>query len=340
MKEPGAEISERATRLFESALVWDMTLPYGPGEADTDVTLPRFHRAGIDCVGLTVITIMGWTGLGLTDAVRHIAYLNAHVRERPDRLVHARTADDILRAKREGKLALVYHFQEMEPFEGRIELISLFYELGVRCALLAYNARNRVGDGCTEPSDAGLSRFGRAVVSEMNRVGMLVDGSHSGYRTTMDAMSVSSAPFIFSHANAYAIVPHVRNIKDDQIRACAATGGVIGINGVGEYLGPDGATTEALFAHVDYIANLVGPQHVGIGLDYIKDVGNLVDLMGRFRHLWPVAEGERVPKPSAFAQPEQLLPLTELMLRRGYGEEAVQGVLGENFLRVARQVWK
>jgi membrane dipeptidase len=194
-----------------------------------------------------------------------------------------------------------------------------------------------VGDGCAERTDAGLSRFGVRLIEEMNRVGMLADGSHTGYRTTMEAMDVSRAPFIFSHANAYSLVPHYRNVRDDQIRACARTGGLIGVNGLAPYLDDPAASTASIFRHVDYIANLVGPQHVGIGLDYEKDVDRFVNWTRANAEMWP--DSEATPRvPWNFAQPEQLPELTELMVRHGYTEVDIRGILGLNFLRVARQV--
>ena len=122
------------------------------------------------------------------------------------------------RQMNQAKLALTFNLQETNPLDGNLDMIDVYYELGVRHMLLAYNQKNRVGDGCAERTDSGLSRFGVRVIQEMNRVGMLVDGTHSGYKTTMEAMEVCSVPFIFSHCNAWQVVPHYRNIKDDQIK--------------------------------------------------------------------------------------------------------------------------
>ena len=143
-----------------------------------------------------------------------MANVRAEIRAHSDLYVFVETVDDILRAKKEGRLALGFHFQETNPLEGSVHMVETFYDLGVRHMLLAYNQKNRVGDGCAERTDAGLSRFGVSVIKDMNRVGMIVDGSHSGYRTTMEAMEISTAPFIFSHANPYALHPHYRNIRD------------------------------------------------------------------------------------------------------------------------------
>ena len=326
-------MSEAARSLVRDALVWDNTLPWGPSYADAD-TLPRFHAAGIDLISLSV---MGPEAM-LDGTVRQIARVRAAIRAQPDRLVLCGTADDILAAKAAGKLGVVFNLQETAMLENRIEMVQAYYDLGVRHMLLAYNARNAVGDGCAERSDGGLSRWGLEVVAEMNRVGMLVDGTHTGRRTTLDAMEASTAPFIFSHCNADAVHPHYRNIGDDQIRACAATGGVIGLNGLGEFLGDDAASSAAIFRHLDHMVQLVGAAHVGLGLDYVRDTGRFWGWVRDNAHMWPPGPGNRTG--SAFAQPEQVEELAGMMLGAGYQEADVRGILGGNWLRVARQVWR
>jgi membrane dipeptidase len=173
----------------------------------------------------------------------------------------------------------------------------------------------------------------------MNRVGMLVDGAHSGYRTTMDAMEASTAPCIFSHSCAYAVFAHYRNIKDDQILRCAQTGGVVGVNGLGEFIDDTEARSESMFRHIDHIANLAGPQHVGIGLDYVKDVAAFWQYVDDSPEAWPENQGKR-NRHTKFVQPEQIEELAELMCRKNYSEEHIRWILGGNFRRVAKQVWK
>ena len=332
-KAAGAEAGAAARALTQNALVWDNTLPWGPSYADAD-TWPRFHDAGVDLISLTV---MGPEAL-LDGTVRQIARVRAAIRAQPDRFVLCGTADEVLAAKAAGKLGLVFNLQETDMLEGRLEMVQAYYDLGVRHMLLAYNARNHVGDGCAERSDGGLSRWGLEVVAEMNRVGMLVDGTHAGHRTTMDAMAACTAPFIFSHCNAHAVHPHYRNIRDDQIKACARSGGVVGLNGLGEFLGDDTAGSASIFRHMDHMVQLVGAEHVGLGLDYVRNAGRFWDWVRDNAHMWPASPNDRTG--SAFAQPEQVAELTELMLRAGYGDADVRGILGGNWLRLARQVWK
>lgn len=155
----------------------------------------------------------------------------------------------------------------------------------------------------------------------------------------MDAMEVTNAPFIFSHSNAYGVFPHYRNIKDDQIKACASTGGVIGVNGLGEFLDDHEATSHSMFRHIDYIAAMVGPEHVGLGLDFVKNVDGFWNFVRKAGFMWP-PNANQTRTFSKFGQPEQLSELTQLMLNSGYAESAIRGILGGNFRRVADAVWK
>jgi membrane dipeptidase len=324
-----------AKALYRNALVWDMTLPWTTALSDSE-TLPRFHRAGIKVLSLTMDADRDFTPNTL---LTQIAHVERQCRTHPDELAIARSVDEILAITATGKTALILHCQGTNALGRRLDLVEVFYQLGIRHMLLAYNQKNLVGDGCAERTDAGLSRFGIELVKEMNRVGMLVDGTHTGYRTTMDAMEVCEGPFIFSHANPYGVYPHYRNIKDDQIKACAKSGGIIGINGLGWFLRDLEASTEAMFRHVDYTVNLVGPQHVGIGLDFVKNWESWSRGIQALPMVWPANNGEPPPL-TKFVQPEQLEELTELMLKKGYGEDATRDILGRNFLRVCKQVWK
>lgn len=328
-------VSDETLRLFKDSLVWDNTMPWTTecNNAYLDEFLPRWHSAGVNYVSISANAV-AWQ-----ETVESVERCAAQVRERSDFLTLASSLDDIYAAKADGKLAIGFSFQETLPFDRDLDNVERFYQMGVRQALLAYNSRNHVGDGCAEPADSGLSLFGRAVVQEMNRVGMVVDGTHSGYRTTMEAMELSSAPFIFSHSNPAAVRPHYRNIRDDQIKACAATGGVIGINGVGYWLGDNDASTEAIFRCVDYTVELVGPEHVGLGFDYIYDLDRLITLIRGEPLAWPAYEGEWMVKHN-YAGPEQMVELVDLMLGHDYSHDAIAQILGGNWARIAKEVWK
>lgn len=330
-------ISERAAALHRDALVWDNTFPFGPscGPHRAHVaTLDRMRASGYGCVTLTVAS----DNEDMPLAMKKLAHDIRWFREHSDRYVVAGSADDVLRARREGKLAVVLSFQGTLPFERETGFVEIYYRLGVRQALMAYNQRNNVGDGCHERTDSGLSRFGVDLVREMNRVGMIVDCTHTGYRTSMDVFEVAQGPVVFSHSNPRALWEHERNIRDDQALACARTGGVIGINGVGIFMGENDTRTETLFRQIDYWVNLVGPAHVGIGLDVVSDKSALLALVAEKADKYPA--GQRYDVEVDFAWPEQVPGLTELMLQHNYPEADVRAILGENWLRVARQVWR
>jgi membrane dipeptidase len=339
---PAAQIprvSDQARSLLEQSLVWDNLLPWIPGynSDGIDTILPRFRQVGVNFVSLTLAG-----GAGVSNSIdatmRRIARVRREILARSDWLSLATTVPTIRQARAENKLAVNFNFQETAPFDDSLDMIQVYYELGVRQALLAYNQKNRVGDGCAERTDAGLSRFGVEVIKEMNRVGMLVDGSHSGHRTTMEAMEVCQGPFIFSHSNPAAVYPHYRNIQDDQVKACAATGGIIGINGVGGFIGDATAASTTLFRCLDYLVELVGAEHVGIGLDYVEDIEGAYRIRRTASLAWP---GDRSQMGQyRFAGPEQNVELVQMMLDHGYPRDAIQAILGENWARVCDRVWK
>lgn len=335
-----ADVSDEALSLFRDSLVWDDLMPWLPGvNVDgIDEILPRFREVGVNFISLTLSAGAG-LGASISSTMHQIARVTQEIRKRGEWLVLARSVDEIRRAQANKKLAVNFNFQETLPFENDLKIIQVYYDLGVRQALLAYNQRNLVGDGCAERTDAGLSNFGVQVVKEMNRVGMLVDGSHSGYRTTMDAMEICEAPFVFSHSNPYAVRPHYRNIKDDQIKACAATGGVIGINGVGFWVGDWDASTDAIFRCLDYTVQLVGAEHVGLGFDYVHNLDGIIEAVRKAPLAWPPYKGEEMVKHN-YAGSEQMVRLVQLMLDHGYPGEAIKGILGENFAKLCERVWK
>ena len=322
--------------LYRDSLVCDMLLPGREIPYLNSFPLERIHAAGLHYISLT---LGGDLNAGLEAVLTNIATFRAQVLKAPDRFLLVNSADDILSARESSRLAVSFNFQGTRPFARNLSLVETYYRLGVRMALLAYNQRNETGDGCHEPGDGGLSKFGRSLIEEMNRVGMIVDCSHTGYRTSMDAMEASNAPVIFSHSVCRALVDHGRNIRDDQIKACAETGGIIGVNGIGIFLADDGrGTVDAVCRHVDHMAGLVGAEHIGIGLDFVDYQDVLIESFTKNKNTFPQA-GYPLP-PWKLVEPEDLPALTEALLANGYSDHDVRGILGENFLRIARQIWK
>jgi len=175
-------------------------------------------------------------------------------------------------------------------------------------------------------------------VREMDRVGIVKCCSHTGYRTALDVFSMSEKPTIFSHSNPRALRDHPRNIPDNLIDACAKSGGVVCINGVGIFLGENDTGVSTFVDHVDYVVQRAGPAHVGIGLDYVFDQEALGRSLSIGANTWPPGYGYRAG--IEFMPPENLAQVTEELLRRGYADDSVLAILGGNLMRVARAVWR
>lgn len=324
----------RLARIKKDTLIWDMTLPWST-ELNEDETLPRFRDAGTNFISLTVALDTD----NVSTALQNVARLETFVRRHSDHYVLAKSVAEIEAAKASGKLAIALHTQGTSWLGGDVDLLETFYGLGLRHMLLAYQVRNFVADGCGERTNAGLTRYGLRLIREMNRLGIIVDCSHTGYKSSLEAMEVSTAPCILSHSNARAVFDHYRNVPDELILACARGGGVIGVNGMGNFLSEDGASPEAMFRHIDHMVTLVGAESVGLGFDYIADPVSLARWVNKADG-WPDINGKPGNGVSSFVQPEELDALIEVMFRHGYSDDAVKDVLGRSFLRVCNAVWK
>lgn len=271
------------------------------------------------------------------------------------RVVHP---DDILQAKAEGKVSR-YMTGNGIPLAGdqtntqeELRFIRVFFQLGVRMMHLTYNRRNPIGDGCGEPDDAGLSEFGRETIREMNRVGVIVDIAHSGRKTGLDAAAVSERPIVISHSCAAALNDHIRCKDDETIRAVIETGGTMGITNVPYFLGGKGDLTTML-DHIDYVAKTFGADRVTIGTDrpytsYRAAEANtrLLDRRStrpRWEALWPEGSRPGGRKWNTDLQVQSLAwtnwpMITVGLVQRGYTDDDIRKILGENILRVSRDV--
>jgi len=256
--------------------------------------------------------------------------------DKDDRLLHVSRMEDIHKAKKAGKIGVGFHFQNSRPVEHDLRLLGVFFKLGVRVIQITYNEKNLVGDGCTEITDCGLSKFGREMIQRMNATGMVVDLSHVGYRTSMEAIEVSKEPVIFSHSNADSICPSKRNLKDDQIKALAKNRGVIGINAFPAFVKEADPTLADLIDHIDYIAHLVGTDHIGIGFDFAQESIEEYKAFGYDPEVYPLPPWTY---PREIDDVSKTPNLTEGLLARGYSESDVKKILGENFIRVYEEVW-
>ena len=241
--------------------------------------------------------------------------------------------------------------QHWVSVEDELRYVRVFFELGIRMMHLTYQRRNMIGDGCGETSDAGLSDFGRAVVAEMNRVGVIVDVAHSGWKTSLDGAKASQKPMVASHTTCAALHKHIRSKPDEVIRAIIDTGGLVGICSVPSYLGGTGDIA-ALLNHVDYVARKFGPDHVAIGTDVAyssrnsaaerKKIPSRARQRKEFRSLWP--DDAFTPSPDEHPKARQSLAWTNWplftvgLVQRGYSDEDIRKILAGNMLRVARAV--
>jgi membrane dipeptidase len=330
------QVRTHAAHLHDDALVWDQhgCLPLTPDGSAID-NLELYAQSGVDFVSINV----GMDATPPLVAIRVLSAFRHAVLQREDQFVLALSAQDVVRAKQTGRLAVGFDLEGTEPLDGSLDMIHTYYDLGVRTMLIAYNEPNRAGGGCHGNPEVGLTEFGKAVVREMNRVGMLVDATHCSRRTTFDLFELSSVPVVFSHSVPATIKKHPRNIDDEQMRACAETGGVIGINGVGIFLGDNDASTQSFVRAIDHAVQLVGSQHVGLGLDFVFDRTELTAFVNANSNTFPAGYGYSEHGSLEFVSPIQLPEVTGALIDRGYSTDDIRSILGGNFLRVATQVW-
>ncbi len=325
----------RARRLLASTLVWDNhgCMPLRPQDEEFLPQLERYRAAGVDVAFLNV----GFGEQGIEEHVRVLGHFRRWLTLHSDRYVLIRTTADIQEARSSGRLGVAFDIEGANAVADQSSLVQLYYDLGVRWMLMAYNRNNRVGGGCHD-DDGGLTAFGREVLNEMARVGMVACCTHTGLRTTLEVMAYSSRPVIFSHSNPRALHEHPRNIPDEAILACAATGGVVCLNGIGIFLGANDNSDEVFVRHVDYVVQKVGPAHVGIGLDFVFDRQEMDDYLRSNTHTFPPGMGYDAG--IRMVAPEQLPGIVDRLLRLGYAEEDVRAILGGNLLRIAQAVWR
>ena len=327
--------STTARQLIDAVPVWDhhACLPLRPNDPAFLPQLARHKAAGFDAITVNI----GFGEQGPEEHLRMIAALRHWLVARPEEYLLLLEADDVERARSTGRLAVGFDIEGANAVGDQLSLIQLYYDLGVRWMLMAYNTSNRAGGGCQD-EDGGLTNFGRAMVAEMERVGMLLCLSHTGHRTVREVLAMATQPLIFSHSNCAALHPHPRNIPDELIRACAATGGVVGINGVGIFLGKNDISSETYARHVDHVVQLVGPAHVSIALDYVFDMRELEEHLEKMKGTFPPGLGYEMG--ARFVPPEQLEEIVVTLQGWGYSDADLTALLGGNLLRLAKQVWK
>ncbi|MDH4107151.1 MAG: dipeptidase [Gammaproteobacteria bacterium] len=325
-----------ATGVYDRALVVDaLCFSRDWGDADLDA-LRQARYAGI---------VESLPNADLQTAIDALVGWRERVAARPDRLLLALSATDIERAAESGRTAVLMNFQNATMLEGKLNNIDALHALGMRSFQLTYNFRNRLGDGCLERTDAGLSDFGLEVVERMNRLGVMIDLSHCGRQTTLDGIAFSEQPVAITHTMCDALRPgHPRAKTDAQMRACADKGGVIGMIALGYFIGPDpgGETTIEDYAdHVEHAVSVVGHEHVGLASDFPPQGISP----------WATRENWYEPRVEAFKPnyelrwppwipevdtPDRFRNLVAVLERRGWTESNLERLLGANWLRLFR----
>ena len=345
------EYSARAVDLVNRSIVIDMlsvlTLDFGKQdrwfadpESFTAADLQPYKDSGINVFHIAV-------GLGgpqaYEETLKFLASWNGFIADQGDHFMRIDSAADLDRVKKSGKIGILLGLQNSDQFRTPND-VAFFRGLGQRVSQLTYNSRNFIGNGSTERRDEGISDFGVAIIERMNKVGMAVDVSHCGDRTTLDAFEISKKPVLITHSNCRALAAgHPRDKSDEAIKKVGASGSVMGITGVRMFVKADEPTTiEHALDHFDHVKKLIGPEHLGVGSD--------IDLYGydkmppemnkRLRAGYKGSYGFREKIDiEGLDHPKRMYDLTEGLIRRKYSDKEIEGVLGGNFARVLKQIW-
>ena len=336
-------LEEAARQLYQGAVVIDSL---NVSNWDSPAVIRSLHAGGLTAFNATAATLENFT-----QTLDNIAAWLHRLRRYEEILIQVKRVEDILQAKRENKVGVILGFQNATPIENDLDRLALFHALGVRIIQLTYNERNLLGNGCFERNDDGLSNFGLDAIQEMNRLGILIDLSHVGKRTTMEAIEASERPVAITHANAKSYFDTTRNKTDEALRRAAERGGVIGATAITTFLrtGTDSTLADYVDA-IDDMVSRVGIDHVGVGTDFTQDQPDPFwkYILSQQGTKYP---GKFVVDPSIDYRCIQLYPpgletpddfpnLAGALLGRGYSESDAAKILGGNWLRLFRDVWE
>jgi membrane dipeptidase len=302
------------------------------------------RKGGVNLASVTVSTHEDFIG-----ALKRIDFVQRTVAERKGEAIIT-NVKEAREAKKNGKLAYAMYFQNSRMVSNDLSFARILQKMGVRIMQLTYNDQNFIGAGCAEINGSGLTYFGRECVAEMNKVGIVVDLSHCNDTTTMDAINVSSNPCTISHSNSRLISPSPRNKSDEIIKALAEKGGVIGCTIFGPLVRlNERGSIEDILKNIDHIVKMAGIDHVGIGLDLARkfiDEGTVAEesVIKQWRPIRPDIFGsgssdKYPPYPAGLEKHEEIINLVRALLSKGYSEQDIKKILGENFLRVYERVW-
>ena len=333
-------MASEARRIYDEAIVID---GLNVSNWESDAVFERLRAGNITAINATVAT---WENFLQTMA--HLSAWMRRFRERDDILQVKETAD-IHTAKKLGKTGIILGFQNASPIENDLDRLGLFLALGVRVIQVTYHETNLLGSGCWERNDAGLSNFGVDAVREMNRLGIVVDLSHVGPKTTLDAIEVSEQPVAITHANARTFCGHRRNKEEEALVALAEKGGVVGATSFANFL-PKGfdSTVEDFVDAIDDMVERIGIDHVAIGTDSTHDQPL------EFWHYISSQQGTKFPstfadgsipytelsfQPKGIDSPAEFPNLADALADRGYSGEDITRLLGGNWMSLFERVW-
>jgi membrane dipeptidase len=304
--------------------------------------------ADMQAAGLSAATCTCSVWEGFRDTMTNIAAFQQWFRECDGVIRPVRSVADIREAKAEKRVGIVLGFQNLHSIEDRLDYLGLFKALGVGVIQLTYNTQNLVGAGCYESQDGGLTDFGRDAVAEMNRVGIVVDLSHVGARTAQQAIEESIRPVVYSHTAPAALHPHPRNKTDEEMRRVAEQGGLVGVTLFPPFLAAGNSATVADYADaIEHVVNVVGEDHAAIGTDFIdghdsdylswlnhdKGIGRPIGDPGLLKALIDVQMPRGIERIRAWPT------ITHTLEQRGWPEQRIRKVVGENWLRLFEEVW-
>ena len=333
-------MNTEARKIYDEAIVID---GLNVSNWESGAVFEGLRAGNITAINATVAT---WENFVQTMA--HLAVWMRRFRERDD-ILQVRETADIRIAKELGKTGIILSFQNASPIENELDRLGLFLALGVRVIQLTFHETNLLGSGCWERNDGGLSNFGVDAVREMNRLGIVIDLSHVGPRTTLDAIEISEQPVAITHANARSFCGHPRNKEDDALKFLAAKGGVVGATSFANFL-PRGfeSTVEDFVDAIDDMVQRIGIDHVAIGTDSTHDQPL------QFWHYIGSQQGTRFPstfadgsvpytelsfQPKGMASPSEFPNLAETLAKRGYRAEEITKLLGGNWMKLFERVW-
>lgn len=337
-------IYKRSISIDALANPGSMNVPWPPRGPLTPVQIDNIGKSGLTALNVTV------SADEFEPTVRNIALWTGEAVRYPRLLSIVRRHEDIERAKRDGTLGLILGFQNTEMLERDLSRLDVFHQLGIRIIQLTYNDRNIIGDGCLEPGDAGLSAFGREVVARMNSLGVAVDLSHCGTRTTADGIAVSTRPPLITHSGCREIYRHPRSKEDRELKAMADKGGVVGIYFMPFIGGAKGqaATDDLLGRQIEHALKVCGADHVGIGSDLsVTPIDETAEykqahqsfVAGRAKRGISAPDEDRPLYIPSLNHPRRLEGVAELLARRGHPAPVIERIIGGNFHRVLREIW-